>query len=189
MAVKINISGLQMHGGELLSGMNVRGNSEVDIDIKNSSIGKNSQVLNDVKLQNGKLTYRADGVKVSENARIMNGRDIKDGETVVIEHKDTYYTETTQRPQTTQRSQAKPSSIPKAKKESILEKLAKVFTKGSKTVEQSVRTSNNDSQVEFINMINGNGEYRKPEYSQVNKTPNQQREEKQTTRVTSENGR
>lgn len=182
MAIKINISGVQMDGAELFNGVNIRGNSEVDIDIKNSSIGKNSQVLNDVKLQNGKLTYRANGVRIDENARVMNGREIKDGETVVINHKDSYYTETTQRSQVQQKDKA-------TKRASIIEMLARVFRRSSRTIEESVRTDNNDSRAEFVNMINGNGEYRKPEYSQITPADDRQDKAKEITRTQSQNGR
>ena len=186
MAIKINISGLQMDGGELLNGINVRGDSNVDIDIKDSRIGRNSKVLNNVKLQKGNLTYRASGVNIGENARVMNGKEIKAGETVEVTQKGSNYT------QTTQRAQPKQSATKTTQKKGFWKKLARTLgpkVSQSETTETKTMSSSGDAHTKFANQISGDGEYRKTEYSQAQTTPYKQNMAKETLKTPKSNGR
>lgn len=198
MSIKINITGCEINGGKVLTGMEIKGNPQVSVDVENSTIGKNAKVLNNVKLQNGSLKYTAKNVKIGENARVLDGRNIEDGETVVINQRDSYYseshTQTTQRPQPAQSSQGKPSSAKTTKKESVLEKLARILGRKSAPVEveigeDSAKTQFGGTSKKFADSISGNGKYRKPEYSQVNDDDRNQDSSKDTRSTQKSEGR
>lgn len=191
MAIRINISDSTIENSEIMNRMTIGKNGNIDVDISDSSITGKSQVLNNISGE-GNFTYRAHNVKIGENTIVMNNRQLRDGETVVINHDGTDYSKNTIR--RTQTSQPQRSITKTAKKESLLKKLARIFSgkrvsKDIETVEDIVKTYRQNDHEDFLDVISGNGEYRKPEYSQINSAPENQTDEKQATKNRSSNGR
>lgn len=191
MEIKINISGSTIQDSEIMNGMNIGRNGNIDVKVSDSSITGKSQVINNIS-GDGSLTYRANNVKISENATVMNGRKLKNGETVVVNHNGTNYSENSIKG--TQTTQTRPSITKISKKESLLKKLARIFSRKNVSqdidrVEDRVKTIRDDEHEEFLNMISGYGEYRKPEYSQINTVPKIGTDEKLAMRTKNSEGR
>ena len=110
MGIKINISGSEFDNVEILNNAQIKGNSEVDLKIKNSKlknktkVGNNikakdgkinaeisnseidhSELLNDIEIE-GKIDFKDENVKYNKS-KVLNEKKVSKEESVVYNHK------------------------------------------------------------------------------------------------------
>lgn len=79
MAIKINISGVDVKGSsKILNNMKV-GNGNVDISVRDTSIGDRTEVLNDMGVGSGNVDVRIKNSEIADRARVLSNPNIKDG--------------------------------------------------------------------------------------------------------------
>ena len=77
MGVNIDMSGVKVTGeAKMLNGMSVRGNGNVDINLKKTKFAGKSEILNDIDTKDMNLNINMEETEIGEDVKFMNGEEV-----------------------------------------------------------------------------------------------------------------
>ena len=77
MGVNIDMSGVKVTGeAKMLNGMSVRGNGNVDINLKKTKLTGKSEILNDIDTKDMNLNINMEETEIGEDVKFMNGEEV-----------------------------------------------------------------------------------------------------------------
>jgi|GEM_PF-4287344 hypothetical protein len=128
MGVNIDMSGVKVTGeAKMLNGMSVRGNGNVDINLKKTKFAGKSEILNDIDTKDMNLNINMEETEIGEDVKFMNGEEVS-------KYKSNNRSEPQRTKETIQRAYNAPQKVVESnkeqqtKKKSLLRRLKEFFT-------------------------------------------------------------